>query len=169
MPASHGCAGERGGRRPETFRGGSRGPTDGRLRMGGAMGISAAVARRRHFPGKKTWGKSHLAWLASQKIDHLEQRIAFEELMLAMRQARERIERLEQAMRESMSAWSLAPVVEALQAVRGIDIIGAMILLAEIGDLSRFENPSRLMAHLGLTPSGRSTGDSVKRGGITKT
>ena len=119
MPASHGCAGERGGRRPETFRGGSRGPTDGRLRMGGAMGISAAVARRRHFPGKKTWGKSHLAWIASQKIDHLEQRIAFEELMLAMRQARERIERLEQAMRESMSAWSLAPVVEALQAVRG--------------------------------------------------
>ena len=72
-------------------------------------------------------------------------------------------------MRESMSAWSLAPVVEALQAVRGIDIIGAMILLAEIGDLSRFENPSRLMAYLGLTPSGRSTGDSVKRGGITKT
>ena len=123
----------------------------------------------RHFPGKKTWGKSHLNWLASQKLEHLEQRIAFEEAMLAMRQAKERIERLEQAMRQSLPDWSLAPVVQALQAVRGMDIIGAMLFLAEIGDLSRFENPSKLMAYLGLTPSERSTGDSVKRGGITKT
>jgi transposase len=123
----------------------------------------------RHFPGKKTWGKTHLNWLTSQKLEHPEQRIAFEELLLAVRQAKERIERLEQAMRESVADWSLAPVVEALQAMRGMDFVGAVLFLAEIGDLSRFENPSQLMAYLGLTPSERSTGDSIKRGGITKT
>ena len=122
----------------------------------------------RHYPGKKTWGKAHLNWLTSQKLEHPEQRIAFEEQLLAVRQAKERIERLEQAIRESVADWSLAPIVEALQAMRGIDLITAVSFLAEIGDLTRFESPRRLMAFLGLTPSERSTGESVKRGGITK-
>ena len=121
-----------------------------------------------HYPGKKTWGPSHLNWLTSLKLDHREQRIAFEEMLLAVRQARERIERLEQAMREAVADWTLAPVVEALQAMRGMDMIGAIIFLAELGDLSRFENPRQVMAYLGLTASERSTGDSVRRGGITK-
>ena len=64
--------------------------------------------------------------------------------------------------------WSLAPVVEALQAMRGMDLITAVSFLAEIGDLSRFESPRQLMAFLGLTLSERSTGESVNRGGITK-
>jgi transposase len=122
----------------------------------------------RHYPGKKTWGKAHLNWLASQKLEHLEQRIVLEEQLLAVRQAKERIERLEQAMRERVPDWSLAPIVEALQAMRGIDLITAVSFLAEIGDLSRFESPRQLMAFLGLTPSERSTGDNVKRGAITK-
>lgn len=121
-----------------------------------------------HYPGKKTWGKAHLNWLASLKLDHREQRIAFEELMLAMRQAKERSERLEQAIRDSVPDWSLAPVVVALQAMRGIDLITAVGFLAELGDLSRFESPRQLMAFLGLVPSERSTGDSVRRGSITK-
>lgn len=122
----------------------------------------------RHYPGKKTWGKVHLNWLADQKLEHREQRIAFEELLLAVRQAKERVERLEQAMRASVADWSLAPVVEALQAMRGMDLVGAVSFLSEIGDLSRFESPRHLMAFLGLTPSERSTGEGVKRGGITK-
>jgi Transposase IS116/IS110/IS902 family len=52
--------------------------------------------------------------------------------------------------------------------MRGIDMVGAVAFLAELGDLSRFENPRQLMAYLGLTPSERSTGESVKRGGITR-
>jgi transposase len=122
----------------------------------------------RHYPGKKTWGKAHLNWLTSQKLEYPEQRIAFEEQLLAVRQAKERVGRLEQAIRESVADWSLAPVVEALQAMRGIALVTAVSFLAEIGDLTRFENPRQLMAFLGLTPSERSTGESVKRGGITK-
>jgi transposase len=64
--------------------------------------------------------------------------------------------------------WSLAEVVTALQAARGIDLIVAVTVLAEIGDLSRFRNPRALMGFLGLVASERSTGESVKRGGITK-
>lgn len=121
-----------------------------------------------HFPGKKTWGRTHMNWLISIKLEHREQRIAFEEMLLAVRQVRERIERLEQAMRDAVPDWSLASAVEALQALRGMDMVGAIVFLAELGDLSRFENPRQLMAYLGLTPSESSTGESVKRGSITK-
>jgi transposase len=91
-----------------------------------------------------------------------------EELLQGMRQESERIERLEQAIREAVPEWSLAEIVTALQAMRGIDLIAAVGVLAEIGDLSRFQNPRELMGYLGLVPSESSTGDSVKRGGITK-
>jgi transposase len=122
-----------------------------------------------HYGGKKTWTKTHMSWLASQKLDHAEQRIAFEEMLLAVRQAQERIARLEEAIRTAVPDWSLAKVVDALMVMRGIDMISATGFLAEIGDLSRFRTPRELMAYLGLVPSEHSTGDTVRRGGITKT
>jgi transposase len=122
----------------------------------------------RSYPGKKTWGAKHERWLAGQKFERLTQRIAFEETVMAARQAKERLGRLEAAIIELTPQWSLGQMAEAMQAMRGVDIISASIFLAEVGDLSRFANPSQLMAYLGLTPSERSTGDSVKRGPITK-
>ncbi|MEM7423014.1 MAG: IS110 family transposase, partial [Pseudomonadota bacterium] len=121
-----------------------------------------------HYPGKKTSGKAHLNLLANQKLDHVEQRFAFEELLLGMRQASERSERIEQAIRDALPDWSLAPNVTALQAMRGIDTITAVGFLAEVGDTSRLEHPGQLMAYLGLAPSEKSTGERVKRGAITK-
>ena len=119
--------------------------------------------------GKKTWTKAHMSWLASQKLEHPEQRIVFEEMMLAMRQAQERLERLEQAIaRGGAGLVACAEVVTALMAMRGIDLISATTFLAEIGDLSRFQTPRELMAYLGLVPSEDSTGDTIKRGPITK-
>ena len=118
--------------------------------------------------GKKTWTKAHLNWLTSMKLEYPEQRFVFEEMMLAMRQACERIERLEQALRAAVSDWSLSEVVTALMAMRGMDLISATTFLAEIGDLSRFQTPRELMAYLGLVPSEDSTGDTIKRGPITK-
>lgn len=122
----------------------------------------------RHYPGLKTWNARHRSWLANLKLDHREQRFVLEELLQAERQAGERVERLEQAIREALADWSLEPIVPALMAMRGIDLVGAVTILAEIGDLSRFKNPRQLMAYLGLVPSERSTGESVKRGSITK-
>src|SRR6202521_5717101 len=117
--------------------------------------ISAFLLRQgRHYPdNKKTWTKAHMAWLASQKLDYPEQRLVFEEMMLAIRQAEERMERLEQAIRVAVPDWSLAAVVTGLMAMRGMDLISAATLLAEIGDLSRFRTPQQLMAYLGLVPS----------------
>jgi transposase len=131
--------------------------------------VSAFLLRQGlHYPSERTWTKTHRNWLASQKLEHAEQRIAFEEMLLAMRQAQERIERLEQAIRAAVPDWSLAEVVTALMAMRGIEFISATAFLAEIGDLSRFATPRELMAYLGLVPSEDSTGDKVKRGPITK-
>ncbi len=109
-----------------------------------------------------------MSWLANQKLEYPEQRIAFEEMMLAIRQAQERLDRLEQAIRVAAPDWSLAELVTALMAMRGIDLIAAATLLAEIGDLSRFRTPCQLMAYLGLVPSEDSTGDTIRRGPITK-
>jgi transposase len=109
-----------------------------------------------------------MSWLASQTFDYPEQRIAFEEMMLAIRQAQERLDRLEQAIRGAVPDWSLAETATALMAMRGIDLIAATTLLTEIGDLPRFRTPHELMAYLGLVPSEASTGNTIKRGPITK-
>ena len=86
--------------------------------------VSAFLLRQGlHYPGQRAWTKTHRNWLASQKLEHVEQRIAFEEMLLAMRQAQERIERLEQAIRLAVPDWSLAKVVTALMAMRGIEFI----------------------------------------------
>jgi transposase len=100
-------------------------------------------------------------------MEHLAQRIAFEETVMAARQAKDRVERLEEAIIELVPQWSLGHVAEAMQAMRGVDIISAAIFLVEVGDLSRFDNPRQLMSYLGLVPGERSTGETVKRGPIT--
>ena len=132
--------------------------------------VSAFLLRvGRPYPAsKKTWTKAHMIWLTSQKLAHCEQRLAFEEMLLAARQAQERVGRLDQAIAAAVPDWSLAEVVTALMALRGFDLISATIFLAEIGDLSRFGSARELMAYLGLVPSEESTGPQVKRGGITK-
>jgi transposase len=131
--------------------------------------VSAFLLRYElRYAGQRTWSKAYQAWLAGLKLAHLEQRIAFEEMLLAVRQAEERIRRLEQAIQAAVEDWSLREAVIALMAMRGIDLTSATAFLAEIGDLSRFRSPRELMAYLGLVPSEHSTGSTIKRGPITK-
>jgi len=130
--------------------------------------LSLLLRLGRYYPGKRTWTQTHMNWLASQKLEHAEQRIAFEEMLLAVRQAQERVARLEVAIRAAVPDWSLAEVVTALMAIRGFDLVSATAFLAELGDLTRFGTPRELMGYLGLVPSEHSTGDKVKRSGITK-
>jgi transposase len=122
----------------------------------------------RHFPRKTPWGARYLRWLQEQKFAHPAHQIVLQEAVEAVRLARERVLRLEGLIEELLPTWSLAPVVNALQALRGVSLVVAVTFVAEIGDLRRFESPRRLMAYLGLVPSERSTGDAVRRGGITK-
>jgi transposase len=131
--------------------------------------ISSMMLRLgRIYPGKKTWGVRHMNWLNTQRFDQPAHGLVIQELLLAARHAKERLERTDDAIVEFLPTWSLAPVVGALQALRGIGLISAVIIMAEIGDLCRFDNPRQLMGYLGLVPGERSTGESVRRLGITK-
>ena len=68
----------------------------------------------------------------------------------------------------ALPEWSLAPVVQALQALRGMALVAAATLVAELGDITRFANPRQLMAYLGLVPSEHSSGGTRRQGRITK-
>jgi transposase len=80
----------------------------------------------------------------------------------------ERLQRLAQELQDQVKAWRLAPVVDALQALRGVQFTVAVTIVAELGDLTRFDNPRQLMSYLGLTPSEYSSGERRRQGGITK-
>lgn len=82
--------------------------------------------------------------------------------------AQNRVEALEQQMRVAVGTWSMGEVVTALMALRGVKLVTAITVVAEIGDISRFESARQMMAYLGLVPSEHSSGGKQKRGGITK-
>ena len=121
------------------------------------------------YTGKSKWTQAHCRWLERVKFDVPFQQIVLEEYVDAVKQAQIRVAGLEQQMRRALADWSLAPVVEALMALRGVKLITAMTVVAELGDISRFDSPRQLMAYLGLVPSEYSSGKSRRRGGITKT
>jgi transposase len=117
----------------------------------------------------KPWSKKHRAWLDTLQFELAAHRLMFAELLLAVDQAQARRDRLTDHIRELAPQWSLAWLVEALQALRGYDLINAAIVVAEVGDPRRFTNPRQLMGFLGLNVSEYSTGDTIRRGQLTKT
>ena len=121
----------------------------------------------RIFTGKKRWSAAYMRWLAAQKFDHPAQQIVFQDHVDAVRDADERLARFDAHIEELVPSWSMAPLVAAYQAMRGVSLLVAATFAVEVGDVRRFDNPRQLMAFLGLVPSERSTGDSVKRGGLT--
>ena len=131
--------------------------------------VSSFMLRHgRRFPRKTTWTRSYLRWLQEQKFEHSAHQIVLQEAVEAVRLGSERLERLERSIMEFLPTWSLAPLVRALEALRGVSMIVAVTFATELGDLRRFENPRQLMGYLGLVPSERSTGEAVRRGPITK-
>jgi transposase len=121
------------------------------------------------FNGKADWKTPHLRWLGEVKCATSAQQVVFQEYVRAMAQGFERVERLEIELTQHVQSWRLSPVVEALQALRGVRFTVAVTAIAELGDLTRFEKPRQLMAFLGLHPSEHSTGERRRLGGITKT
>ena len=119
--------------------------------------------------GKSRWTQKHLRWLEEQKFDSPVQQAVFQEYVDTVLEARRRVAGLEEQMRAAVQEWSLRPVVEGLMALRGVEWVTAMTVLAEVGDLTRFDSPRKLMSFLGLVPSEHSSGGRRRRGGITKT
>ena len=99
--------------------------------------------------GKSRWTQKHFRWLEEQKFEHPVQQVVLQEYIDTVVEARTRVASLEEQMRQALEGWSLRPVVEALIALRGVDLITAMTVLAELGDLTRFDSPRELMAFWG--------------------
>ena len=91
-----------------------------------------------------------------------------EEYLLAMDQAVQRVARLDDLLLAQVPTWRMYPAVQALMCLRGFQLTAAAVLVAELGDVRRFQHPRHLMAFLGLVPREHTTGESRKLGGITK-
>jgi transposase len=120
------------------------------------------------YAGKTSWTAAHLRWLAKLKMEHAAQQVGFQEYLHSITEATARIARLEQALRDALHDWSLKPLVQALQAMRGVQLVAAMTLVAELQDFLRFESPRQLMAYVGLVPGEHSSGPKRRQGSITK-
>jgi len=134
--------------------------------------LSAFVLRHgHHWPRDKSrWTLAHWQWLEGLDFAHRWQHQVLHEYLEAVRAASERVRDIEARMLgEALPCWSLAPVVDSLVALRGVDKVAAVTLLAELGDISRFDSPRQLMGYLGLVPRVHDSGQRRgRRGAITR-
>jgi transposase len=110
--------------------------------------LSFLLRHDRAMPKRHHWTRAHRNWLARQYFAHAAEQIVFEELIQRIEAAIARQERFEDAIRKLLPTWSLAPVVAALQALRGVALLTAVTLMAEIA--GRYHDRSRSA----VTPSG---------------
>jgi transposase len=120
------------------------------------------------YVGKSPWTEAHRHWIARLVLPNPAQRIAFEEYVQAVHECTERVRRLTASIEAELTHWRWRPLVSALQACRGIQLIHAARIVAELGDLARFTHPRQLMAYLGLIPSEDSSAQRRHQGAITK-
>ena len=130
--------------------------------------ISSFLLRNELRYDNRSWTKKHRAWLGRLTFEREEHRRAVGEMLQALDEAAARCDRLTADIAERVAHWSLAWLVEALQGLRGFALLNATTLAAEIGDPRRFAKPTQLMAYLGLVPGEHSSGERVRRGGLTK-
>jgi transposase len=119
--------------------------------------------------GKKNWTKGFWHWLDALEMPSRHQQFALKEYIDAVRNYGAQLQEIEKQMLVAKQGWKLEPIVDGLMAMRGINLVTSMGIVAELGDLSRFRKPRQLMAYLGLVPSEHSSGESRHQGGITKT
>lgn len=121
------------------------------------------------YSGKSKWTKAHFNWLADLTMGHPAQQIVLQEYVDAVVDCCTRVERFTEQIRQQSQQSRLHGLIKALQSMRGISLVVAATLASELGDLSRFDNPGKLMAFLGLIPCEHSSGEREKKGPITKT
>ena len=121
------------------------------------------------FTGKSNWTQAHFRWFETVKFDQPAQQIVFQEYIDTILASIKRVQGLDEHIERTAQASAVWPMIEALMALRGVSLLAAATIMAEIGDLSRFATAPQLMAYLGLVPSEDSSGPNRRRGGITKT
>ena len=123
----------------------------------------------KRFEGKDNWTQAHFRWFEEVKFGQPLQQIVFQEYVDSVQAITRRIAALDEQMESAARDSVFWPVIEGLMALRGVKLITATTIVAEIGDLRRFVNAPQLMAYLGVVPSEHSSGESKSRGSITKT
>ena len=139
--------------------------------------LTAATLRRKAFvlrhdirsTGRANWRPAHLRWRNEVVCPTPAQQMVLQADVQTVTEQTERLGRLELALHEQVHTWRFQPVVEAFQALRGVQCTVAVTTVAELGDLTRFANPRQLMNYLGLTPSEYSSGPRRQQGSMTKT
>jgi len=121
------------------------------------------------YNGKTRWGPAHMRWIMDIKMPHEAQQIVLEEYRRRVAHDADCITSLTKEIQRLAEEWKWEPVVTALQSMRGIKLINAVTVVAEIGDLKRFAHPRQLMAAIGLVPREHSSGGKRIQGAITKT
>lgn len=121
------------------------------------------------YQGKTSWNEKHLSYLRSLTLPHPAQKAVLEDTVQSLDRAAERIARLEESMESLLEDWALKPVVKAIMGMRGFALIGAMVIVSELGGAWRFDHPRQLMAYLGLVPTESSSGGKRSQGSISKT
>lgn len=118
---------------------------------------------------RKTWTYEHMAWIRVQRFENPAQQCVLEDYLKTVEDLKERVKRLTAAIVEAVERWELKPLVQAFQALRGVQVLSAVTIAAEIGDFSRFAKASQFMGFVGLVPSEHSSGEDRRQGRITRT
>ena len=121
-----------------------------------------------NYKGTANWSQKHLRWLTEIVLPHPAQHIVLQEFLHTITERISRLERLDNELTHHVHQWRYYPVVKAIQAMRGVRLLVATGVVAELGDLSRFDHPRKLMSYLGLVPSEHSSGGKRHIGAITK-
>ena len=119
--------------------------------------------------GKCRWTARHFDWLEALEFETAVRRTVLLGYLDAVRDAGRRVDEAGNSLLAGLVGWSRKPLVEALVALRGVDILTAATLVAELGDIARFDSPRQLMAFVGLVPSEHSSGGRRRPGSITRT
>jgi transposase len=130
--------------------------------------LSGFLLRHGRHYHRPAWTLMHRRWLSGLHFDQAVHHVVLEDLIATVEAATERRDRLTKQIEIVVAEWSLAPFVRAVQALRGMALVNAATLVAELGDITRFASPRQLMAYLGLVPSEHSSGERRRQGGITK-
>jgi len=119
--------------------------------------------------GTRRWSKMFMRWLDTLNFEHRARQITFHEYVQGVRDIEARLDRLQAELHAGATESPQAPVIRALQALKGVGEITALTLVAEVGQFSRFSHPEQLMSYSGLVPREHSSGAQSRRGSITKT
>jgi transposase len=157
--------------RDEAIRDLSRARVDAvRARLKARQQLKALMLRHgRRYTGKSSWSAAHERYLAEVSFDHAAQDIAFNEYRQAVGEGESRVHRLSEALAHEVQLWRHYPTVSAVMTLRGLNLVAASTVVAELGDLRRFAHPRELMGYLGLVPSEHTSGSHRRLGAITKT